>query len=177
MKDIFSEYKKSKIKLHAGLLGIATLFAIGINLLLHTSSNNFLSANMLAWNEIPENSTENSDIIFRENNNILEVSSQKNMINVQSLSFSLAYNPDLLSFDIQNLQSNFIVQVLENDPGYTTFLLQSSTGENIESGEKILEIPFSRNGNEVVFINPIEINFSNTSWEISLLRSKNIMIP
>ena len=176
MKDLFSEYRKKKIQTHGILVGISLVVAIWIQSLFFSSPASYLGANMVGSSNLKNSETSSGEINFLYTENSLQAQSLKEFQNVKSLSFSLAYNPDIISFDLEKIQSDFMVQILENEPWYTTFLLQSPEGKNITSWEKFIQIPYLRSQPEIAFINPVELYFTDIKDQSFVLGSKNIMI-
>jgi len=117
----------------------------------------------------------NPDFVGDVKNDILTFSAGSPMQNISELSFTLAYDPDSISLSQRDsANQNTQVDIYQNNPGVSQFVM--SFGEPItkKSGEHIFSIPIEGSGSSNI-INPIEVNFTDSDGETFLLTTKNII--
>lgn len=171
MKDIFSSYHQHKVISHLSLLALSVLFAFGINLLLvQTPATQMLQANIL-WNEsAQEDSITDFSTFVRGNELIFQA--HEPMQDITELSFSLAYDPEVLKLwaYTTSLSANNIDE-LKNEEGFVSYILRFDTPLSLSAPSEILSLNFEKIQNKTAFINPVQVNFKDNSGEIYLLSS------
>lgn len=173
MKDIFSNYHKHKVLSHIFLVAFSVIFAIGINfLLVQTPATQMLQANIL-WSEtIEENSTDFSAFV-RENEIVFQI--HEVMEEVQELSFSLAYDPEVLKLwtYTTSLEASTIDE-LKNEDGYVTYIMRFESPLTLTSPNEILKLSYEKIQDMTAFLNPVQVNFKDKDWEMFLLSSSQL---
>lgn len=172
MKDVFRLYHRNKILKHIALLSISWFLAIGINtLLFQTNSWNMLKASVIDVVETPSS----PDFVGDVKNDTLTFSAGSPMQNISELSFTLAYDPDSISLSQRDSgNQNTQVDIYQNNPWVSQFILNFKEPITKKSGEHIFSLPIVSSGSSNI-INPLEVNFTDMSWETFLLTTKNII--
>ena len=173
MKDIFSSYHKHKVLSHVSLIALSAIFAIGINVLLvQTPATQMLQANIL-WSEtVEENSTDFSGFIRGKE---IIFQTHEAMQEVQELSFSLAYDPQVLKLwaYTTSLEASTIDE-LKNEDGFVTYIIRFETPITLSSPNEIPNLSFEKAQQKTVFLNPVQVNFKDKNSEMFLLSSSQL---
>ena len=163
MKDIMKKYKKHKI--------ISNLWVLVISLFLALAINFFV----IDWTEIWQNLktsvlnnkvNKKSDIFLENSWDEIVVKNFKNMNFLDSISFSLVYNPENIT--IWNLRSwkNWLeLTKIRNTPGFYTIILISKFPLDINSWEVLISFEIKKKNNKTESINLINANFSDSNSE------------
>ena len=173
MKDIFSSYHKHKVLSHVWLVALSAIFAIWINLLLvQTPASQMLQANIL-WSEtVEENSTDFSGFIRGKE---IIFQTHEAMQEVQELSFSLAYDPEVLKLwsYTTSLEASTIDE-LKNEDGFVTYIIRFENPVTLAQQSELLALNYEKTQNATAFMNPISVNFTDSQNEKYLLSSKQL---
>ncbi len=171
MQDVFRDYNKQKFLTNTGIIWLSLLLAVSINfLVLDGETGEALKANIL------ETSNVNSqpDIIGTFTSDALTFSHTQPLQEVQEISFSLAYDPEVTRFDEPTMENpNAHVVIAENQPGLTTYIITLAEPENLPTPSTIISIPYSKeNVKDTWYVNIINANFVDSSWETYLLSTQ-----
>jgi len=161
MKDLFKSYHKQKVLSHLGILGISCVLAVSINMFVLSGTNwDLLKASIT---EIQNENSISEDINFIHSNNSVIVKNTKQIDNIEQLSFSVAYNHDLLV--LQDSQSNIdwvSISSISETPWFSNYILTFTQPISLEADSQIIELGYQRNSNEPIYLNPININFMDS---------------
>jgi len=174
MKDLFKNYHKHKVLSNAWILSIAALLAVSVNMfILSGNTGQTLKANVL---EATSTQVSSVDVLAAANESTISLSNTQEMQNVMQLSFSLAYNPEILSlWASQTLLWDSEISVIENNDGFSNYILTSWSPLNITAGSELVNISYAKPQDETVHLNIINVNFTDNQDESYLLSSKWII--
>jgi len=80
------------------------------------------------------------------------------------MSFSLAYNPEFVSFlDVQSQLSGVQIVPIENEDGFSTYILSFESPSDIYPLSDLLDLKYEKLENTTVHLNIINVNFTDTS--------------
>lgn len=165
MKDIFKRYKHNRIKKHAGIITLSAIFALWINSLLFSPiGGNALTANILSNSESTQTLT-NTKLIVESGE--LMLLSQSTMQDVESISFTIAYDPSSIEFTHQESYS-----IIENVPGLRLYTIQMQ-GQDIMPWDVIALMPLESDSTGI--INIVQTQFTDTLWESYEFSAENVI--
>lgn len=179
MKDLFQNYHKHKMLSHLSIVGVSLVLALSINMFLFQSQpGSMLKANILEWTT-PENSAQNSvDIVLKTEKNNIVLSSQNPMSEVVSINYSLAYN--LSGITLQEITSSLewvSIDEIENEAGYRNIVFLFDAPTNIWWNSELARLTFQKLSPEKTeYLNPVEINFTDSEGNTYLLSSEGIKL-
>jgi len=173
MKDVFRNYHKHKVLTNIGIIGISFILAISINMLLvWNQSGQLLKASVLD----ATNTVSTSDIEIVKNASWIAFIANQDMSSVTELSFSIAYNADAIElWDLESKLSWVEITEIENESGYKNLIFTFQSETNISGSNIFLNIPVTINTTETNYINIINANFKDSSWETYLLTTSWII--
>lgn len=158
MKDLFSSYHKQKALSHLGILAISWVLAVSVNMFVLWGSNwDALKANI---KEIQSSDVQSEDISILHQENNLVIENNQKMDSVVQLSFSLAYNQDLLMFwDAISTIDGADISKIETTPWFSSFIVVFTSPVDLDKGSEIIKLAFTRSNDETIHLNPVNINF------------------
>lgn len=163
--DLIENYKRKKRIKNISIVMFSISLAILLNSLLNQTwlwSSIKSSVWEYAW--IKKNIESKSDL-YIENikktwNNIFTLKSSKDLIQVKTISLSIAYNPEITSIESKFLSIDWwkILDITKNN-WFDTFIINFEKEINIESWEEILQLLTNKLWNELSNINIVWANF------------------
>lgn len=174
MKDLFKSYHRKKVLTNLWILSLSAIFAVSINMtLLGWQTWENLKANVL---EISEQDVSMPNFIAQNDGEKVIFSTSWILQNVSSISFSLAYNPEIL--ELQESISPLVgsqIAAIENDEGYINYMINISENITIDEGSQLLTIPYERVWSGTIHMNVVNANFSDSAENVFFLSSEGIM--
>lgn len=174
MKDVFKSYYKHKVLSQVSLVTLSLVLAIGINMFVFSSPKiEGLKASVLETPNI-EASEVDFTAFTRENQLIFQTHSL--IQDMKEFSFSLAYDPDVLSLGTYTTSlpaSN--ISELRNESGFVTYIMTFDTPIELQKNSEILSLSYTKLQEKTAYINPVQINFKDSTDEIFLLSTKQLM--
>jgi len=160
MQDILKKYKKKKFHSNITIILTSLVLAIWINFLLVDGTNLWQNLKASVLNSEIQNNK--SDLSIENINNNLYLIANKNINQIETLSFSLSYNPQ--NIEINSIDSEYwdIVN-LSNTPGINSIILTSDNLINIKKWDKLTLIKVSKIKNVAENLNIINANFKD-NW-------------
>ncbi len=175
MKDLFQNYHRKKVLSHLGILSLSVILAVSINSFIFSTSNGkMIVANVLdAKTRQAKNNIDFKAISWNES---ISFQNTQEMKNVVEFSFSLAYNPEILSLkkSISNIPGAYITEILEQW-GFASYIITFDSPINIKENSEILSLAFKKLSTDTIQLNIINVNFKDSSDEVFLLTSSGIM--
>jgi len=174
MKDLFKNYHKHKVLSNLGILGVSAILAVSVNMfVLSWSTGEALKANVL---EATVEKVNTADFVAVANSGSVKFSNAQKMQEVTELSFSLAYNSELLTFGEYSSEiGSWNISLIENSEGFSTFLMNFTTPVNIPGETQILTLEYEKSSQETAYINTINVNFTDTDNEKYILSTQGII--
>jgi len=160
MQDILKKYRKNKITTNINIVLASLVLAIWINFLVLDWTNIWQNLKTSILNSEVQN--KKSDLSLENLNWKVYIISNKNISNLESLSFSLAYNPSNIS--INNIKSEFWdITILNNTPWISSVILTTDKPLNISNTDKLWLIEISKKDMKYENINVINANFKDSN--------------
>jgi len=170
MQDILKKYKKKKIFTNINIILASLVLAIWVNMFLVDWTNLWQSLKASVLNAEIQNNK--SDLSIEKINNNIYIVANKNISNIDSLSFSLSYNPENIT--IISIESKYWdILNLSNSPGINSIILTWKDSININKWDKLAIIKLNKKENNTENINILNANFKDkasnhykltTSW-------------
>jgi len=170
MQDILKKYKKKKIFTNINIILASLVLAIWVNMFLVDWTNLWQSLKASVLNAEIQNNK--SDLSIEKINNNIYIVANKNISNIDSLSFSLSYNPENIT--IISIESKYWdILNLSNNPGINSIILTWKDSININKWDKLAIIKLNKKENNTENINILNANFKDkasnhyklsTSW-------------
>lgn len=168
MKDLFKNYHKHKVLSNLGVLSISAILAVSVNMFLLSGN----TAQSLKANVLEATSTQINKVDFSATStpHFIVFSNSQEIKNVTELSFSLAYNFELLelweiSTDIE--WSN--ISVIENNDGFSSYIMTFTNPITISENNDIIKLDYQKTSEETVHLNIINVNFKDSEEQTYLL--------
>lgn len=173
MKDLFKKYHRHKVLTNLWILSISAVLAVSVNMfLLWGPTWETLKANVL---EATEKSV-NQDFIAYIDWWSIHFRNNSTMRQVKDFSFSLAYNPEVLELDTtKSVLNGSEVHTIENEDGFVNYIVTLTVAGDIASNTTLLSIPYTKTVQSTAQLNIINVNFSDSSWNIYSLSTRGIM--
>ena len=173
MKDIIKKYKKHNLISNLWIITASLVIAIWVNFfVLDGQVWDYVKTSVLeAWER-----SDISNIYLRNNENTIKVYTNKNMLWVNELSFSIVFNPENVS--ISKIYSTTLpskITNIANESGLSTLLIQLDNETDISSGQEILSVEVEKWEIKTENLNIINANFRDSSWEKYLLSTSGII--
>lgn len=131
MKDLFNSYHKNKVLTNFGLLATAFIFALSINMfILNGDNTGKFKANL---REINTSTLDSPDFSGRIDNDEVIFSVGESISDLTELSFSLAYNSDIVSLSEFESSDSVSVVSMKNSPGFSTYIISFASPQEVES--------------------------------------------
>lgn len=129
----------------------------------------YLKANILEWWSSITN-TADMEIVSNAAEQIFK--NNKNMSGVMEISFSVSYNPETWKpADSQVLLPGWTISEISNQAGISTYIVNFPESLNIAANTQIVSFIFEKQVDETAFLNLMNVNFKDASWEVFLLSS------
>ena len=173
MNDFFDRYKKYKILHHIWLLSVAFMIALWVH---------FMIISWDIWKNITasvfdisqeENIKHRADIYAEIEDNVLFIRNWQNIDNLNTINFTIAYNPELWVLDTSQIWWLEVeTQIHENEPWliYVQLILQDEY-QNLPAESRIARLPYTQIESWRQFFNIIQASFIDGNEEIYLLTS------
>jgi len=162
MQDILKKYRKNKILSNLNIILASLVLAIWINFILIDWTNIWQNLKTSILNSEIQNNK--SDLSIENLNWKLYIVSNKNISDLESLSFSLAYNPQNIS--INNIKSElWNITILSNTPWISSIILTTDKSVNINISDKLWIINLSKKELKNENINILNANFKDNNSE------------
>ncbi len=166
-KDIFKEYKKANIIRNTWIVIFSLVLALSINFFVFDSEMwSKLKADVLwVWENMGK-----SNLYLEMEDGVVKVKNGKKMKELKNISFTLVYNPE--NVKIENTTPWISEAALKNvtgEDGLNMIMISLASPTDIEKFSEILTINLSKKQNKTEFINLINANFEDDSWELFLL--------
>lgn len=174
MSDFFQNYHKHKVLSNVWILWLSLILAVSANMfVLSGSTGESLKASVL---ESTVNKEKLVDFQAIVSENSISFSNAQIMKNVQEISFSLAYNSEILEF-LENSSPlpTSQISVIGNESWFSTYIISLSEAVDINKNSEILKIDTKKLQEKSAFINLINVNFTDSAWEVYLLSTKGIL--
>jgi len=142
--------------------------------LFNTPSWDMLKANILEW--VPEHTDTWIDFIGDVWDEGISFRNSKIMESVKSISFSLAYNPDLLALgDVSSILEWVQISPIENEAWYSSYIMSFDSLQTIAPQTNIIDLSYTRTGEETIHLNIINVNFQDNTDNTYYLSSSGII--
>lgn len=90
---------------------------------------------------------------------------------VVEFSFSFAYDPAILEFWSPLSIPGAEISEIRNEDGFIQYILRFKDAQDISANSNIIDIPYSKPQEKSALVNTIQVNFTDTQWEVYLLSS------
>ena len=165
-KDFLNEYKKNKTIWNITIVIASLIIALSINFFILDNSK-FWSNLKSSVLEAGQNNTK-ADLVLENKNQKIILKNSKKLNNIKSLSFSIIYNPENISIENIECNSNKLIKI-ENQEGIKAIIVNYDTPKNIEKNSEICKIKTSKKETKSEQLNLINSNFTDITWETYLL--------
>jgi len=175
MEDVIKKYNSTKKIKNIFILITSLSLALWLNLFFsNTDMWNYIKSSVLdTWNlnkDIWELYLENNTLWW---NNIINVLNSKQLNNVQTLSFSIMYNPENIEIkdEIINIKNADFVKLWKLNNWFYSLIINFEENTTINKGENIFSFIINKKTSEQENINLINANFEDTEIKYSLTTS------
>lgn len=160
MQDILKKYRKNKLLSNINIIIASLVLAIWVNFILIDWTNVWQNLKASVLNsKVVHNK---SDISIEKINGEMYILANKKISNLESLSFSLIYNPDIIK--INNIKSKYWnITNLTNTPWISSIILTSEKPVNVNTWDKLAIIKITKKDNKSENINIINANFKDSN--------------
>lgn len=178
MEDIIQKYKKERKMKNITIIVTSLAFAFWLNIFLSTTeSGKYVKSSVI---NSTVNTEEKADLYIEKvkntGNNIFYITSNQEMSQVKSMSFSVAYNNENVSLKDSkvNIDDVEIIPLWENN-GYLTLMLNFKNPINIQPNEEILQLVFEKiNSEEIESINLVNANMTDEGGNFFWLSTSGV---
>lgn len=166
MKDVFQNYHKHKVLSNLGLLSLSAILALSINsFVLNGNIGDTIKASVLeAWVQW----TKDLDFKVQALNSSLVFQNNKDMKQVRKISFSLAYNPEILELSPNE-------NVIFTNNGLAQYNILFDTPTDISAGTEIFIQKFKKLKEDTVYLNIANVQFIDSSENTFRLSTSSII--
>ncbi len=166
--DILNKYSKHKKLSNLSIIAISLVVAFWINffVLNNTDISKNLKTNILE----SEVKNDLGNIYLENNENNLILKSNKEITNIDNISFSIAYNPENIEILEIIPKLNWEILDISNTPWLSTIILEYTESNTIKASEKILTIKTNKIIDKTENVNIISANFTdkdNNTFELT----------
>ena len=174
MKDLFKKYHRHRVLSNLGILSLSAILAVSVNtFLLSGPTWDTLKANIL---ESTAHTNIQQDFVAATWEENISFQNTRLLQDVKAMSFSLAYNPEFVSFlDVQSQLSGVQIVPIENEDGFSTYILSFESPSDIYPLSDLLDLKYEKLENTTVHLNIINVNFTDTSGTTYSLSTSWIM--
>lgn len=172
MNDFFDRYKKKKTLSHLGIFWLAFVLAAWVHMTLFSgNSGEYITASIV---DVVSQEQEiiKADIYWEFEDTTLVIKNSQSMADIESISFTLAYNPELWTLgseQLWGLEVEVITQ--ENEAGLIYVQLALQEAQNLPAESRIARLPYTQTADGKQSFNIIQASFTDVSGEIFLLTS------
>lgn len=172
MNDFFDRYKKKKTLSHLGIFWLAFVLAAWVHVTLFSgNSGEYITASIM---DVVGQEEEiiRADIYWEFDDNTLIIKNSQAMSDIESINFTLAYNPELWTLNTEELWG-LEIEVLteENEAGLIYVQLHLQEAQNLPAESRIARLPYTQRADGKQSFNIIQASFTDASGEIFLLTS------
>lgn len=172
MNDFFDRYKKKKTLHHLGIFWLAFVLAAWVHMTLFSgNSGEYITASIIDVVG-QEQEVQKSDVYSEFTDGTLIIRNSQDMVWLESVSFTIAYNPEIWTLDTDQL-GGLEVEVLaeENEPWLLYVQLSLPEAQDLIANSLIARIPYTLEAEWRQFFNIIQASFTDSDGEIYLLSS------
>lgn len=174
---VFKQFKKQKFFQQVSFVFAALVVGFWVNsFVLGWDIWNSLKTNVLeAWRQATWSVEEKANLYLEKvewlDNNTMQLKAWQQMDNIDTLSFSIIYNPEVVQLlDIFSNINWMELSRIENEQGIATILLTFSEAATIQKWKDIINFYLSKNEEITQHINIINSNFTDstdTNYELT----------
>ena len=173
MEDFFVRYKKKKILSHLSIFGLAFMLALWVHMTILSGDRwqNFTASILDVTSEAQEQS-QKADIYAELVDNVLIIRNSQAIDNLDDISFTIAYNPELGNLSTDELWGLEVeVQAHENDPGLIFIQLMLLETQDLPADSIVARLPYETLEEWRQVFNLIQASFTDSDGEIYFLSS------
>lgn len=174
---VFKQFKKQKFFQQVSFVFAALVVGFWVNsFVLGWDIWNSLKTNVLeAWRQATWSIEEKANLYLEKvewlDNNTMQLKAWQQMDNIDTLSFSIIYNPEVVQLlDIFSNINWMELSRIENEQGIATILLTFSEAATIQKWKDVINFYLSKNEEITQHINIINSNFTDstdTNYELT----------
>lgn len=166
MSNTIKNKKKRSIFSNTNIVLSSLVLALWVNFFLLDSTNIWQS---IKTSVINSNINEvKSDLSIINNNWELEIIINKNINAIDNLSFSLIYNPEIISIK-DAISDLWTIITLSNTPWVSSIIFTPESIININKWDTIVKLQIEKSENISENLNILNANFKDVNWEQFLL--------
>jgi len=172
MNDFFDRYKKKKTLHHLGIFWLAFVLAAWVHMTLFSgNSGEYITASIIDVVG-QEQEVQKADVYSEFTDGTLIIRNSQDMVWLESVSFTIAYNPELWTLDTDQL-GGLEVEVLaeENEPWLLYVQLSLPEAQDLIADSLIARLPYTLENEGRQAFNIIQASFTDSDGEIYLLSS------
>jgi hypothetical protein len=171
MKDFIKRYQNHKMFTNLNIVLVSLVLAVWINFLLIDWTN--IGQNLKTSVLDSTTSKQVADLYFKNIDWELYLISNKNLNDINTLSLSVSYNPEITNI-IEITSEFWEILNLWTTPWINSIILNTESGKNIVIWDKILKIHASKKTQNSENINIVNANFTDIKKEQYLLSTSGI---
>ena len=137
---ILIKLMKKRLKTNIIIFIIAIPLALWLFVLLENSK--FLSASVISLQEQEAMKENNWDLWYKNEWNTLDVYLDEKLENLDYLTLSIAYDPDNISFDIGNIDTQIEYKILSNEDGNLLIQFNNFSNKNFDYKNSLFMLKF-----------------------------------
>ena len=173
MEDFFKRYKKKRLINHLSVFGLAFMLALWVHVTILSGDRwqNF-TASLLDVTREQETQVQQADLYAEIHDNVLIIKNGQAIDNLDDISFTIAYNPELGSLSTDELWGPEVeVQAHENEPWLMFIQLMLLETQDLPANSRVVRLPYLPLEDGRQFFNIIQASFTDSDGEIYFLSS------
>lgn len=172
MEDFFERYKKKRILTHLWVFWLAFMLALWVHItLLWGNTGQYITASILDATA-PQEAPKLADIYTEISENNLSIFNSQALNNLTSISFTIAYNPELGKLSTEKLAwLDADLQVIDQQPWLLYIQLTTDESINLATESTLIKLSYEALSEGRQFFNIVQASFTDTSGELFLLTS------
>lgn len=157
---------KKRLKTNIIIFIIAILLALWLFIVFENPK--FLSASVISLQEQEAMKENNWDLWYKNEWNTLDVYLDENVENLDYLTLSIAYDPDNVSFDIDNIDTQIEYKILSNEDGNLLIQFNNFSNKNFDYKNSLFMLKFTGDNPSILVSQATAFLFTWTNKLLSI---------
>ena len=157
---------KKRLKTNIIIFIIAIPLALWLFVLLENPK--FLSASVISLQEQEAMKENNWDLWYKNEWNTLDVYLDEKVENLDYLTLSIAYDPDNISFDIDNIDTQIEYKILSNEDGNLLIQFNNFSNKNFDYKNSLFMLKFTGDNPSILVSQATAFLFTWTNKLLSI---------
>ena len=128
-----------------------------------TKDSKFLSASVISLQEQETMKQNNRDLGYKNNWNVLDIYLDEKVDNLDYLTLSILYDPDDVSFDVDDIDTQTDYKVLSNEDGNLLVQFNNFSNKNFDYKSSLLMLKFTGEESNILVSQATAFLFTGTN--------------